>query len=60
MLILGCLRHNGPQFAHRPDADAVIQQLARWFDDYNESHPQKALKHQSPNQFIRNNLANAA
>lgn len=48
------------QFAHRPDADTVIRQLAQWFEDYNENHPHKALKYRSPNQFIQNILATAA
>lgn len=34
-------------------AEAVLQQLPAWFDDYNENHPHKGLKLLSPNQFRR-------
>ena len=37
----------------RPDAQTVLSQLSRWFEDYNESHPHKALRMQSPREFIR-------
>jgi len=37
----------------RPDARSVIAQLPRWFEDYNESHPHKALRMKSPREFIR-------
>jgi hypothetical protein len=30
-----------------------MSQLPRWFDDYNESHPHKALRLKSPREFIR-------
>ncbi|MGE4470766.1 MAG: integrase core domain-containing protein, partial [Desulfovibrio sp.] len=28
-------------------------QLADWFEDYNERHPHKGLRMQSPREFIR-------
>jgi transposase InsO family protein len=37
----------------RPDAQTVLSQLAAWFEDYNESHPHKALRMKSPREFIR-------
>ena len=37
----------------RPDAQTVLSQLPRWFEDYNESHPHKALRLKSPREFIR-------
>lgn len=37
----------------RPDAETVLSQLAGWFEDYNESHPHKGLRMQSPREFIR-------
>lgn len=37
----------------RPDAMAVLSQLDNWFEDYNEAHPHKGLKMQSPREFIR-------
>jgi putative transposase len=37
----------------RPDAQTVLSQLADWFEDYNESHPHKALRMKSPREFIR-------
>ena len=41
-------------FVHdRPDAKTVLAQLHRWFEDYNESHPHKALRLKSPREFIR-------
>jgi transposase InsO family protein len=36
-----------------PDAAAVLRQIARWFDDYNESHPHSGLGMISPREFIR-------
>jgi putative transposase len=44
----------------RPNADAVLRQLGRWFDHYNEHHPHKALRYRSPRQFRRANLATAS
>jgi putative transposase len=37
----------------RPDAQTVLSQLSRWFEDYNESHPHKALQMKSPREFMR-------
>ncbi len=37
----------------RPDAQTVLAQLPRWFEDYNEIHPHKALRLRSPRDFIR-------
>jgi putative transposase len=37
----------------RPDAQSVLAQLPRWFEDYNENHPHKALRMKSPREFIR-------
>jgi len=37
----------------RPDAQTVLSQHAAWFEDYNESLPHKALRMQSPREFIR-------
>ena len=36
-----------------PDARTVLSQLPRWFEDYNEIHPHKALQLKSPREFIR-------
>lgn len=38
---------------HRPDAKTVMEQLHGWFEDYNENHPHKGLRMQSPREFIR-------
>jgi len=41
-------------FVHdRPDAWTVLSRLAAWFEDYNETHPHKGLRMQSPREFIR-------
>lgn len=37
----------------RPDARTVLSQLPKWFEDYNEIHPHKALRLKSPREFIR-------
>jgi putative transposase len=37
----------------RPDATALLAELDRWFEDYNEMHPHRALGMRSPRQFIR-------
>ena len=37
----------------RPDAQTVLSQLSRWFEDYNEIHPHKSLRMKSPREFIR-------
>ena len=35
------------------DADTVMRQLSKWFDDYNECAPHKGLKMLSPRQFLK-------
>lgn len=35
----------------RPNAESVMRQLPGWFDDYNETHPHKALNMRSPREF---------
>ena len=43
-------------FIHdRPDARTVMSQLHHWFEDYNEHHPHKGLRMNSPREFIRRN-----
>ncbi len=37
---------------NRPNANAVLRQLADWFEDYNEYHPHKALKMLSPREYL--------
>jgi transposase InsO family protein len=37
----------------RPDAQTVLSQLPAWFEDYNESHPHKALRMKSSREFMR-------
>jgi len=37
----------------RPDAQSVLAQLQRWFEDYNDNHPHKGLRMKSPREFIR-------
>jgi len=43
----------------RPDANAVLHQLDRWFEHYNEDRPHKALRYRSPRQFRRATLSTA-
>ncbi len=33
------------------DARSVMEQLPTWFEDYNNSHPHKALKMRSPREY---------
>ena len=40
-----------------PDARSVLEQLPRWFEDYNEWAPHKGLRMKSPRQFRRLNLS---
>jgi transposase InsO family protein len=35
------------------DAQFVLEQMPKWFEDYNEHHPHKGLKVMSPRQFKR-------
>jgi putative transposase len=37
----------------RPDAQSVLAQLPRWFEDYDDHHPHEALRMKSPREFIR-------
>ncbi len=39
-----------------PDARTVLEQLAGWFQDYNEHHPHKGLKMKSPREYRRKHL----
>jgi putative transposase len=41
----------------RPDAITVLNCLDSWFEDYNSSHPHRALKMLSPREFIQANLS---
>ena len=34
-----------------PDGPTVLEQLVKWFDDYNTVHPHSALGYRSPNEF---------
>lgn len=36
-----------------PDAATVLDQIAGWFEDYNENHPHSGLRTRSPREFIR-------
>ena len=36
-----------------PDAETALRQIAGWIDDYNEIHPDSALRMRSPMEFIR-------
>jgi transposase InsO family protein len=36
-----------------PDALTAFQQIAGWFEDYNDNHPHSGLKMRSPREFIR-------
>jgi putative transposase len=38
------------------DARSVMEQLPKWFEDYNEYHPHKGLKMRSPRQYRRNQI----
>jgi putative transposase len=39
------------------DSRTVLNQLSGWFEDYNENHPHKGLKMQSPREFRRAQLS---
>ena len=41
---------------HLNDAKTVLNQLPKWFEDYNNNHPHKALKMMSPRAFRRQNI----
>ena len=36
-----------------PDAKTALDQIAGWFDDYNENHPHSGLRMRSPREFRR-------
>lgn len=40
-----------------PDAATVLENLPKWFEHYNEIHPHKALRYQSPREFRRLKLS---
>ena len=42
----------------KPDAQTVLASLPAWIEDYNEHHPHKALKMQSPREFRRATAGN--
>ena len=37
------LKRDYAKLAERPDSQAVMAQLPKWFDDYNSYHPHSAL-----------------
>ena len=47
-------------FGDLRDAETVMGQLHRWFEDYNQNAPHKALKMMSPREFLKINLAGQA
>ncbi|AON56608.1 transposase [Herbaspirillum seropedicae] len=38
---------------NKPDVPTALTHLASAFEQYNERHPHKAVKHRSPRQFRR-------
>lgn len=38
-----------------PDAETALDQIAGWFNDYNENHPHSGLRMRSPREFRRAN-----
>lgn len=42
-----------------PDAASVLRQLPVWFEDYNNTHPHRALKMRAPREFIQANSSPA-
>ena len=38
-----------------PDGPTVLEQLVKWFADYNSVHPHSALKYRSPDEFREDN-----
>ncbi|MCW2308875.1 transposase InsO family protein [Rhodobium gokarnense] len=36
-----------------PDAETVLRRIPGWIEDYNEVHPDSALRMCSPREFIR-------
>ncbi|KRB93833.1 transposase [Noviherbaspirillum sp. Root189] len=45
------IKRDYAKLALRPDAKAVMQQLADWFEHYNTKHPHSALKYLPPRMF---------
>lgn len=39
--------------ARLESAESVMQELPKWFEDYNEVHPHKGLRMKSPREFLR-------
>jgi len=46
------------QMAERPDSKMVMNQLAKWFEDYNSNHPHSALGYLTPRLFREKQCAN--
>ena len=38
-----------------PDGPTVLEQLVKWFEDYNSVHPHSALRYRSPDEFGEDN-----
>jgi transposase InsO family protein len=38
-------------------ARTAMEQLPRWFEDYNENHPHKSLKMRSPREYRKQQLS---
>ncbi len=49
------LRRDYVHLSHLDDAETVMRLLPSWLEDYNEVHPHKGLKMQSPREFRRRN-----
>jgi putative transposase len=45
------LKRDYAKLAERPNLQAVMEQLPKWFDDYNFYHPQSALGYVPPKLF---------
>lgn len=45
-------------FGDLSNAISVMNQLPKWFEDYNESAPHKGLKMMSPREFLRTSMGN--
>jgi putative transposase len=39
------------------DARTTMEQLPRWFEDYNENHPHKSFKMMAPREFRNRQLS---
>jgi transposase InsO family protein len=49
------LRRDYVYLGHLDDAETVMRLLPSWLEDYNEVHPHKGLKMQSPREYRRSN-----